>query len=82
MNVIAGMAYFPGTGPNGKVCAECESFLGTKKTTGIGKGDLQAGRCDKYITMSRSANGGRAASFKLQPNTPACKYFCTKFCKT
>lgn len=77
-NIVPGMAFLKGTGPEGKTCADCEEFLGILRRSGVGKGDLQDGRCQKYISLCRGGSGSRnAPQFRIPPETPSCKYFRT-----
>lgn len=65
---MPGMAFWAGTGPEGKTCRECKhwAFDGYLASSGL----LKDAQCDKYTRMMNGNPGG-----KLPHYMPACKYF-------
>lgn len=70
-----GMAYFIGTGPAQATCEGCRHFLGKARRSGIGKGEIQPGRCREYMRMMRSKGMLTAPVYKLLPETAACRHW-------
>lgn len=70
-----GMAYFVETGPPNRTCKECRFFLGKVKRSGIGKGEIQPGRCQEFIRMMRSKGYSNVAIYELPPDTRSCRHF-------
>ena len=70
-----GMAHFPGTGPKGRTCRECEHYSNEGRyiagSPTHAKGELKLGRCKKYRRMM----GNRYSGLTFRHNTPSCKYF-------
>jgi hypothetical protein len=69
------MAYFIRTGPLGATCETCIFFTGKAKRSGIGKGDMQPGRCKEYIRLMRSEGYITAPVYELDPATDACRHY-------
>lgn len=61
VNSSAGYAYFPGTGPSLKTCADCAFAAKVGKHT----------TCRKWSDLKRSAKAGPA----INAYSEACKYF-------
>jgi hypothetical protein len=69
-----GMPFWASTGPEGKTCETCVHFGGKPKRSGIGKGDMQKGRCAEYVRINM--RGARCApTFLIPPKTPACRHY-------
>jgi hypothetical protein len=66
-NTWAGMAHFAGTGPPGRTCRECVSWLHTGYSS---VGMIRKAACEKYQKMMRDQN-----SPKFPHYLRACKYF-------
>ena len=71
----AGMAYVVETGPTGTTCGGCKFFMGTIRREGIGKGELQPGRCSEYIRMMSAVGYRSVPVYELPPTTPSCRHF-------
>lgn len=65
---VPGMAYFAGTGPDGRQCHWC-GFWGGKKVRRNADGLLKPVLCRRAVAMGARANRG------IPADTPACKYF-------
>lgn len=67
----SGMAFWAGTGPQGRTCRECAhyGFIGYKSNRGFKGGTLKNGSCLRYAEMTRQSGG------KFPFDTPSCKYF-------
>lgn len=66
-----GMAFWAGTGPEGKTCRECKffTFNGYKSSRGMKGGLLKNGRCQKFTSLALME--GPPISYELS----ACKHF-------
>lgn len=69
----AGMAHFPGGGPEGTCCFQCSKW-GGRSNTRDKEGYLKPRRCRAYIGM-RQRQGLGYINEGVQPETPSCKYF-------
>jgi hypothetical protein len=65
-NTPSGMAYWAGSGPEGKTCRECRNLGKAQYST---SGMLKATKCDKYTELSYRE--GKAIPY----DSRACKYF-------
>jgi len=61
-----GMAHFAGTGPKGKVCGNCASWVPPPHGSGE--------RCGRYAELMQGKWHRRVIPF----HTPACKYWAKK----
>lgn len=74
-----GMAHWAGSGPTEKSCQDCHHFMGKVRKVGIGIGEINPGRCRKYIRLMKAAKCSRTAPvYALPPDTPACSHFAPK----
>ena len=66
-----GMAFWAGTGPDGKTCRECKffTFEGYKSNRGHKGGLLKNGKCQKFSALAQI--DGPPISFELS----SCKHF-------
>lgn len=73
-NTENGMAHWAGTGPDGKTCRECLSFVDRGHYSGADKfkaHTLKPGPCHKFKTlMSRKKFGP-----EISPKNMACRFF-------
>jgi hypothetical protein len=75
----AGMAHYAGTGPAGTTCETCGFFMGTRRTSGIGQGRMQPGRCREFMRIMRQHHGMRAVPVhKVPPETASCRHYKSK----
>lgn len=65
-----GMAFWAGTGPQGKTCRECKSygFNGYTSSKSVNGGTLKNGPCERYVSQM-------GKSYRVPYDTPSCKYF-------
>lgn len=77
-DVRPGMAFFSGTGPEGKTCGDCK-FRGYRRESSVGHWDerLQGDVYRSYSVLKCSIAkqmAGRHLS-DVDPDNPCCKYF-------
>jgi hypothetical protein len=63
-NTPSGMAYWAGSGPEGKTCRECRNLGKAQYST---SGMLKATKCDKYTELSYDS---RACKYFIQSENP------------
>lgn len=68
-NVVPGMAFLKGSGPEGKTCRSCSAYLVTSYQPGS-NGVAKNGRCEMYRKMMRGKAGP-----SIGPDNPCCKYY-------
>ncbi len=74
-----GMAHWSGTGPEATACRGCQFFMGKVRRTGIGVGEMQPGRCRKFVALMKGALCRRSAPVHLiPPDTASCSHFAAK----
>lgn len=67
-----GMAFWAGTGPQGKTCRECRFYVfnGYKSARGSKGGVLKNSPCQKFIALTNGID-----THKIPYDTSSCKYF-------
>lgn len=73
-----GMAHWAGSGPEGTTCRNCQHFMGKIRRTGIGVGDMQPGRCRRFIRAMKAALWRAVPVHHVPPDTPSCSHFAEK----